>query len=660
MAKVPDLFIRAEYSELIQKLHLWDTAYHTNDAPLVDDATYDAAKARALELESEYPEFGNAFGSKVGGTLAREFKSYSHKVPMLSLDNVFTEQDVKDWLKRVNYAEVFAEPKIDGLSFSARYEDGIFVRGLTRGDGEFGEDITANLKTIAEIPKKLNDKFPDVLEIRGEVYLARADFLALNENSAKKFANPRNAAAGSLRQLDPEITASRKLRAFAYAWGDVSNRDWKKQSEFFERLEKWGFQTTKKWSRICNGIDEIMADFNHLGDIRASLPFDIDGVVYKVNDISAQEKLGFVSHSPRWATAHKFPAHRGTTILRDITVQVGRTGVLTPVAELEPINIGGVIVARATLHNADEIVRKDFRVGDTVIVQRAGDVIPQVIQVISHAPHSKSFEFPEKCPVCGGDVVQGEGLVARRCVNTLGCPAQRIGALEHFVSRKGFDIEGLGEKQIELFVEKGWLKTPDDIFDLIKQYGNDIIKLDGFGEKSVSNLNDSIESRRSISLQKFLFAIGIPEVGDATAKLLARHFGDLNSLRNASIDKLIEISGIGEIMAHEINAFFHDEHSIKIIDNLLKHLTIINAEKITNNNSAFTGKKIVLTGTLKKYSREQAGEILESLGARVQSSVSAKTDIVIAGENAGSKLTEAQNLGITIWDEEKFENEISR
>ena len=507
-----------------------------------------------------------------------------------------------------------------------------------------------------------------VLEIRGEVYLSKQDFIELNERSEKKFANPRNAAAGSLRQLDPEITRSRNLRAFAYAWGEVSDRAWNSQSEFFIALRQMGFKTTAEWSRLCKSQEQIAAHTQHLADIRASLPFDIDGVVYKVDSVEAQRNLGFISHSPRWAVAFKFPAAKGTTTLAGITIQVGRTGVLTPVAELTPINLGGVLISRATLHNADEIARKDFRVGDVVVVQRAGDVIPQLVSVVSRAPDSVPFVFPTKCPVCGGEVVRDDGLVARRCANALSCPAQLAEGLWHFASRKGFDIDGLGQKQIELFISKGWLKEPADIFRLIINYKLLIINLDGFGEKSVQNLDAAIESARRVELRRFLFAIGIPEVGDATAKLLARRFGDFEKIRHATRAELQEIDGIGEVMADEIVRFFEDENNKRVLDNLLREIEFPADRRAAGGESlgradargwgsVVAGKKIVLTGALSKP-RDEIKEMLENLGAVVQGSVSSKTDVVIAGENAGSKLTEAQKLGVAIWSESDMIREL--
>ncbi len=660
MAKEPDLFIVSEHAELVRKLNAWDIAYHQNDAPIVDDATYDAAKKRALELEELYPSLAvNGASTHVGAAVSDKFNSFAHAVPMLSISDVFDEHDVADWYEKLGDKHVFIELKIDGVSYSARYVDGVLVRGLTRGSGVMGEDITENLKTIPDIPQKLKGNFPRVIEVRGEVYMLRSDFLALNDAAVargdKVFANPRNAAAGSLRQLNPAVTASRKLSAFAYTYGELSERDWNTQSEFFDRLESWGFKTTRSWAHHAENMAQIQDVYNQIMMMRPDIPFDIDGLVIKVNDVALQEKMGARANSPRWEVAYKFPAARAITTLRDITIQVGRTGVLTPVAELEPINIGGVVVSRATLHNADEIARLNVRVGDRVIVQRAGDVIPQIVGVAESDASSVPFVFPEKCPVCGASVMQESGQVARRCVNALGCPAQRIGELEHFVSRKGFDIDGLGTRQLELFIARGWIQNAADIFTLISRHGDEIKRLEGFGDKSVANLNAAIEHARDVDLHRFLFAIGIPEVGEVTAKILSRAFGNLDAVRNAPIWKLTNIDGIGDVMAKEIASFFDDAHNNEIIDALLKQVRIRESNTTQPmTDSELAGKRIVLTGTLSRYTRDDAKDILEKLGAHVSGSVSSKTDIVIAGADAGSKLTRANELGIAVWDEEEF------
>lgn len=662
MKNIPDLFILSEHAELLKKLRDWDIAYHQNDAPVVDDATYDAAKKRALEIEELYPELAvGGASTHVGAAVSDKFKSHRHSVPMLSISDVFNEGEVADWFNKLGSRDLFIELKVDGVSYAARYENGVLVRGLTRGSGVEGEDITENLKTIPDIPQKLTGAFPDVVEVRGEVYMKRADFIALNAESEKQFANPRNAAAGSLRQLNPAITATRKLSAFAYTYGEISSRDFATQSEYFDKLESWGFKTTRAWAHHARTMDEIQDVYNNTMLIRPDIPFDIDGLVLKVNDIATQERMGSRANSPRWEVAYKFPAARAITTLRDITIQVGRTGVLTPVAELEPINIGGVVVSRATLHNADEIARLGVRIGDKVIVQRAGDVIPQIVAVAESAPDAVEFKFPTTCPVCGGNVVQESGMVARRCVNTLGCPAQLIGELEHFVGRKRFDIDGLGIKQLENFVSRGWIREPADIFTLIQNHGDEIKRMDGFGEKSVANLNTSIENARNIDLHRFLFAIGIPEVGEVTAKILARAFGSLDAVRSAPAWKLKNIDGIGDVMADEIVSFFADEHNAGALDRLLEHISVRDADvSMATTDGPLAGKRVVLTGTLAKYTRDAAREILERMGAKVSGSVSAKTDIVLAGADAGSKLQKAQELGITIWGEDDFENVIEK
>ncbi len=661
MKELPDLFTLSEHSELIEKLKRWDIAYHQNDNPVVDDATYDAAKKRALEIEQQYPELAkDGASSHVGAAVSTKFKSYPHIVPMLSIADVFDEKDVADWFNKLSNKNLFIELKVDGVSYAARYENGILVRGLTRGSGTMGEDITENLKTIPDIPQKLTGQYPDVIEIRGEVYMIRNDFIALNAESEKQFANPRNAAAGSLRQLNPQVTATRKLSAFAYTYGDVSERTWNTQSEFFEKLESWGFKTTKNWAKHASDMQEIQDVYNNIMMTRTQIPFDIDGLVLKVNDVATQERMGSRANSPRWEVAYKFPAARAITELQEITVQVGRTGVLTPVAELAPINIGGVVVSRATLHNADEIKRLGVRIKDKVIVQRAGDVIPQIVGVAETTPDAIDFVFPDTCPICGGNVIQESGQVARRCVNTLNCPAQRLGEMEHFVSRKGFDIDGLGTRQLEMFIERGWITQPADIFTLVEKHGDAIKNIEGFGDKSVYNLEQSIKNSQKIELHKVLFAIGIPEVGEVTAKILAKNFDTIDEVRNAPVWKLKNIDGIGDVMAEEIVTFFADEHNINALDNLLQYIQITNTQKIqTPKDGPLVGKKVVLTGTLTKYTRDEAKEILERMGATVTGSVSAKTDIVLAGAEAGSKLTKAQELGITIWSEEDFDKIIA-
>lgn len=653
MKNTPDLFTKTEYENLVKQILLWDKAYHTDDDPIVDDATYDKAKKRAIELEEKFPEFKGEISKKVGANVSKEFKSFEHKIPMLSISDVFNEDELKAWIERTGKDnEFFIELKVDGLSFSALYENGKLVRALTRGSGIIGEDITENIKTIKDIPLVLKGDFPTSIEVRGEVYMAREDFIKLNEISDKKFANPRNAAAGSLRQLDPSITAKRKLSAFAYTYGMTSNRFWKTQSEYFEKLKSWGFKTTEFYAKKANNIQDIQKIYTDINNIRMNIPFDIDGLVIKINDIEKQNILGSTVQSPRWEIAYKFPAARAITKIIDIIIQVGRTGVLTPVAILEPINIGGVIVSRATLHNYDEIERKNIFIGDNVIVERAGDVIPKIIGVDKHFENSKKFIFPEVCPVCGSHVIKIDKLVARKCINSLTCPAQLIASLDHFVSKKGFDIEGLGEKQLSLFNSLGFINSAFDIFNFIDIYRDKIIELDGFAEKSVSKLKENIEKSKNIEFHKFIYAIGIPEIGFANAKILAKKFKTFEDLKSATIEDLIKIDGIGETIAKEIIEFFKDN-----INTLNKLITIINIKyKDTEiiKNEFFKDKKFVLTGTLSGYSRDEAKEIIESMGGIISSSISLKTDFLIAGENAGSKLDNAKKLNIKILTEQEF------
>ena len=603
---------------------------------------------------------------------------------MLSLGDVFSIEEVDDFILGVkrflntsNDITFMAEPKIDGLSFSARYEHGRFVLGATRGDGTTGEDITNNLRTIAQLPQTLPAGVPDVLEVRGEVYMAKEDFFAINEKylaeGKKTFANPRNAAAGSLRQLDTNITKERKLSIFAYTWGEVSQRCWNSQAEFFERLKEWGFPTNPL-NKLCHSLQEVEENFNHLMEIRAQLSYDIDGIVYKVNDIALQERLGFLTRTPRWAIAHKFPAEQALTRIKDIRIQVGRTGALTPVADLEPINVGGVIVSHATLHNEDEIKRKDIRVNDMVVVQRAGDVIPQIVKVIldKRPKDSQEFIFPHTCPECGAHAIREEDEAVRRCTGGLTCPAQAIERLIHFVSREGFNIEGLGDKIIEDFYHEGILHSPADIFtleqrnddgDLFSHQKNSALHLEsrsGWGKKSVENLFQAINQRRLISLPRFIYALGIRQVGTATARLIAQHYGNfthfMNDMRNKETAKLVQIDGIGGAMAKDIVEFFQEEHNLQTIQDLLQQVRIEDFEDKTDYNSPIAGKTIVFTGTLERMARAEAKAQALSLGAKVAGSVSKNTDYVVMGADAGSKATKAKELGVSILSEEEYLN----
>lgn len=673
---------KAELEYLALEMAKADIDYYQNDAPTLTDAQYDALKQRNLELEAQFPHLVRADSpsKKIGAPLQSGFGKVKHRFPMLSLGDVFSIEEVEDFIagvKRFLNADgeiaFMCEPKIDGLSFTARYENGVFTQGATRGDGKEGEDITANLRTIRQLPMQLANA-PDILEIRGEVYMSKADFLALNQKNEaegkKIFANPRNAAAGSLRQLDANITKERNLSLFAYTWGEVSERVWNSQEDFFKHLAEWGFPTNPN-NRLCRNIPEIEAFFANLMEIRASLPYDIDGVVYKVNDIALQERLGFLTRTPRWAVAHKFPAEQAQTIVRDIRVQVGRTGALTPVADLEPVNVGGVIVSHATLHNEDEIKRKGIRIGDTVIIQRAGDVIPQIVGVITEKrpADSKEFEFPTVCPQCGAHAIREEDEAVRRCTGGLTCPAQAIERMKHFVSREAFDIEGLGGKIIEDFYHDNILRNPVDIFTLQQRnYGgddlfsrNDGLKLEqreGWGQKSVDNLFNAINQRRSISLPRFIYALGIRQVGTATARLIAQNFGSWQSfaqeMEAGEKEKLLAIDGIGESMANDIVEFFKEEHNRETIKKLLDQVTIEDFVDDVDYNSPIAGKTIVFTGTLEKFTRSEAKAKALSLGAKVAGSVSKNTDYVVVGADAGSKAAKAAELGVSVLSEDEF------
>lgn len=653
-----------EIERLSGQISKHDILYHQKDAPVISDAEYDRLRQRLEELEKLYPEFARV--QKVGAKPLKGFAKVKHSVPMLSLSNCFSDGDVTDFIERVqkfllvSEIEMIAEPKIDGLSCSLRYERGVLVTAATRGDGEEGEDVTANIRTIQSIPQKISaDDVPDILEVRGEVYMNRADFIALNKAQEaaedKIFANPRNAAAGSLRQLDTTITATRPLRFFGYALGEVSRPIAETQEGIRRKLKAWGFEIPEP-CMLLTGSKEILGFYQEIYEARPTLPYDIDGVVYKVNSLDYQKRLGFISRSPRWATAHKFPAEQAETIVRKIVIQVGRTGVLTPVADLEPINVGGVIVSRATLHNEDEIKRKDIRVGDTVVIQRAGDVIPQVVEVITakRLSHSKEFIFPTNCPECNSPVVREEDGVARRCTGGLHCPAQAVERLKHFVSRGAFDIEGLGDKIIrELWTEK-MIVTPADIFRL-KNHAAVLKTREGWGEQSVENLLAAIEERRIISLEKFIFALGIRQVGQATAKKLAQTYGSLeNVLAGLDGEALQEIEDIGPAVAQEIISFFNDSINQEIIRDLQSEITVKNFDRVINANALLAEKTVIFTGKLVKMGREEAKAQAESLGAKVGSGVSKNTDYVIAGEDAGSKLKKARELGVRILTEDEW------
>ncbi len=669
---------RVRHADLLQEIARHDELYHGQDAPEITDSKYDALRRELEALEAEYPELISAASKKVGASPARGFAKIRHSVPMLSLSNLFTEEDLGDFRDRilrflnldaVDMPELLAELKIDGLSCALRYEGRKLVQAATRGDGEEGEDITANVLTITDVPKELPAGAPDILEVRGEIYMRKADFFSLNaglEAAGKKiFANPRNAAAGSVRQLDSAVTASRPLRFFGYALADSLH--FETQDSIRKSLADWGFQVPQP-HYVGFGVEGLFSFYNDVMKMRSNLDFDIDGIVYKVNRVDYQKRLGFIARSPRWAAAHKFPAEQATTVLKGIDIQVGRTGVLTPVARLEPVNVGGVLVSNATLHNADEIARKDVRIGDTVIIQRAGDVIPQVVAVIMEARGSDSlpYVFPQECPACGSLAIREDGEVATRCMGGLICPAQAVERLKHFVSRLAFDIEGLGAKIIEEFYEKGIIKSPADIFRLREMNDSGAINLplqqwEGWGEKSAVNLFAAIEARRAIALNRFIYALGIRQVGEATAKKLAGRYGSWPALRVAMqgaalkdseiYQDLVAIEDIGPSMADDLIGFFAEDHNRTILDDLESVLNIEDYQAPAASNSSVSGKTVVFTGTLVTMSRAEAKAQAEGLGAKVAGSVSAKTDYVIAGEDAGSKLKKARELGVMVLSE---------
>jgi DNA ligase (NAD+) len=673
---------KGELARLAAEIAHHDRLYHADDAPEISDAAYDELRRRNTAIEARFPELirSDSPSRRVGAAPATGFAKVTHSVPMLSLENAFSEEEVRDFfagvrnffrraedLARVaeDAIEVMAEPKIDGLSAALRYERGRLVLGATRGDGVTGEDVTANIRTVKTVPERLkSDNWPEVIEIRGEVYMERQGFFAVNaEREAAGepiFANPRNVAAGSLRQLDPAITARRPLKFFAYAWGEASAPFAKTHAEALARFRDWGF-TVNERSRLCHGLDELLAYYRDMAELRAELPYDIDGIVYKINDLALQNRLGMRSRAPRWALAHKFAAEQAQTVMRGIMITVGRQGTLTPTAMLEPVTVGGVVVQRATLHNEDEIQRKDVRIGDTVIVQRAGDVIPQIVAVVTERrpEDAKLYEFPDHCPVCGSLAVREEGMAARRCTGGLICPAQAVERLKHFVARDCFDIEGLGEKHITAFRQDALIRQPGDIFRLKPDM---IAEREGWGEVSANKLIAAIDERRRIGLDRFINALGIPQVGQATARLLARHYRSLDVWRRemeAAQDPesperahLLDVHGIGKDMATDIIGFFAEPHNRAVLDDLARDVTVLDYEAPSQRTvSPLAGKTIVFTGGLESMSRSEAKARAEALGANVASSVSAKTDYVVIGVDAGSKANKAVALGVKTLDE---------
>ena len=683
----------AELARLAAEITGHDRRYHGEDDPAISDAGYDALRQRNEAIEARFPDLirPDSPAKGIGAAAAPGFAKVTHAVPMLSLGNAFADEAVGEFVARVvkflsltedEALAVVAEPKIDGLSASLRYEDGIFVLGATRGDGAVGEDITENLRTIADIPETLAGRAaPAVLEVRGEVYMRRDEFEDLNKAqiAAGKpaYANPRNSAAGSLRQIDARVTAERPLRFFAYTWGETSEPLAETLWDVRARLKALGFRLNEPAKR-CENVEEILAHYRHLEGTRAELPFDIDGVVYKVDRLDWQARLGAVTRSPRWALAHKFPAEQAQTILREIEIQVGRTGALTPVARLEPVTVGGVVVTNATLHNEEEIGRKDFRAGDTVVVQRAGDVIPQIVRVVAEKRKrsARRFRFPDTCPACGSHAVRetlesGELEKVRRCTGGLICPAQAVERLRHFVSRDALDIEGLGEKQIAGFWEEERVRQPGDIFRLAAGDGGKhaaLAEREGWGAQSAANLFAAIEARRTIGLDRFIDALGIRHVGQANARLLARTFGSLSAFRaaliaardpdSAAYAELIDIEGIGPKLAGTLAGFFGEAHNRAAVDDLASEGTVEDMAA-TAADSPVAGKTVVFTGTLETLSRGEAKAQAEALGARVAGSVSAKTDYVVAGPGAGSKLKKAADLGLTVLTEAEWRTLVS-
>ncbi|MAM34023.1 MAG: DNA ligase (NAD(+)) LigA [Micavibrio sp.] len=675
---------KARHTKLVKEIRKHDAAYYQEDNPTVSDAEYDSLRQELEKLEAEFPEFvtPDSPTQNVGSEPSKGFQKVTHAVPMLSLSNVFSEEDLEEFCGRVNRflgypedkkLEYVCEPKIDGLSCSLRYEKGQLVLGATRGDGATGEDITHNVLTISDIPQNLKGThIPEILEVRGEIYIARHDFERLNKsqvaNGKPPFANPRNAAAGSVRQLDSSITKERPLRFFGYALGEFSAPLADTQQGIRARLQEFGFEQAEP-STVAKTPGDMMAYYKQVEEARPELSYDIDGIVYKINDIELQERLGFVSRAPRWATAHKFPAEKAITKINAIDIQVGRTGALTPVARLEPVTVGGVVVSNATLHNQDEIERKNIREGDTVEIQRAGDVIPQVVRVLEEKrpKDSQPYDFPEHCPICDSIAIREEGEAVTRCTGGLYCEAQAKERLKHFVSKGAFDIDGLGAKIIEQFYEEGLVKTPVDIFTLQandKKSLTPIRKKEGWGDVSAKNLFEAIDNKREISLNRFIYALGIRQVGEATAKRLAATYTSFQGLKEAMIKagdvedeayaELLNIEDIGPAVAKDLTGFFAENHNLDLVERLTQEIRVDNHVQDVKQNTPVSAKTVVFTGSLEKMTRAEAKARAESLGAKVAGSVSKKTDYVVAGADAGSKLAKAKDLGVDVLTEEEW------
>ncbi|MDF1588478.1 MAG: NAD-dependent DNA ligase LigA [Gammaproteobacteria bacterium] len=662
MAISPELIARA--TELRDLINKHNYLYYVTDNPEVTDSEYDRLFTELKQIELDYPELVTADSptQRVGGQALDKFSQVTHALPMLSLDNVFSADDfaafdqrVRDWLNSKDTQIYAAEPKLDGLAISIRYEQGILVQAATRGDGAVGEDVTVNVRTIPTVPLKLvADTLPDVVEIRGEIFMPKEGFDKLNQAQRavgkKPFVNPRNAAAGSLRQLDSKITASRPLAMYCYGIGEIKGMPApESHSAAMKQLSRWGCRISPELQQV-EGLQACLDYIDYLGKKRDDLPYDIDGVVFKVDSVALQQRLGFVSRAPRWAIAYKFPAQEEMTTVEDIEIQVGRTGALTPVARLKPVFVGGVTVSNATLHNEDEIRRKDVRVGDTVIVRRAGDVIPEVVQVVLSKRTEPSFEFvmPTVCPICQSEVERTEGEAIVRCSGGLFCPAQRKEAIKHFASRKAMDIDGLGDKLVEQLVDAGLINDVANLFDLTVEQ---LASLERMGEKSAENLVQALHNAKHTKFARFLYALGIREVGEATARSLANHFLTLEALESANEEALLEIEDVGPVVAHHIVTFFQQTHNREVIERLIDVGVEWPQQQKIESDSELSGKTVVLTGTLEQLSRSEAKEKLLALGAKVAGSVSKKTDYVVAGRDAGSKLTKAESLGIAVVDE---------